>query len=238
MATRKIEDLLHRRTDLSTFLVHLTRTDEERTACDNLVSILQHGLQAVTEYGMAKNRGVPNQKVVCFTETLLEQVWTMLERIENRDILFEPYGVVFTKVWARRKGANPVWYIDMSVGADGDWLTRVVDRLVDDDVASDNHQGILQLTPFFEQMGTWSGNRKEFWWEREWRIVGDLHFSWHELVAVLAPEDSHENIGSTLSLSEIQRRKFLDPAWGLERMISALSDIPSDNAGPLPERVS
>jgi hypothetical protein len=37
---RAVEELLHRRTDLSTFLVHLTRSDEGWAARDRLLNIL------------------------------------------------------------------------------------------------------------------------------------------------------------------------------------------------------
>lgn len=51
----KIEDLLHRRTDLSTFLVHLTR-DGDASARDNLISILEAGLiEARTPLGPARH---------------------------------------------------------------------------------------------------------------------------------------------------------------------------------------
>ena len=36
----KIEDLLQRRTDLSTFLVHLTREGDGNSALENLISII------------------------------------------------------------------------------------------------------------------------------------------------------------------------------------------------------
>lgn len=98
---------------------------------------------------------------------------------------------------------------------------------------------ILRLAPFFEPMGTWTTNdppsRKEFWWEREWRKVGELHFSFSHLVAVLAPEESHETIGNEFNLNTRDKRKLLDPKWGLERMISSLAGIPPHLAGPLPE---
>ena len=54
--TEQIEDLLHRRTDLSTFLVHFTREsdDGKTTSQDNLLSILKKcKLKARNTYGMA-----------------------------------------------------------------------------------------------------------------------------------------------------------------------------------------
>lgn len=51
--SEQIEDLLHRRTDLSTFVVHFTRnSDGEPTSKDNLLSILKTGkLKARDVYG-------------------------------------------------------------------------------------------------------------------------------------------------------------------------------------------
>lgn len=253
MTAKKIEDMLHRRTDLSTFLIHFTKSTRGNnggtiSACDNLISILDPVeaigcLKAKSEQGMAKEQGFPGQKVVCFTETPLEQAWTILERVEERrEVMLEPYGVVFSKIWARQKGVNPVWYIDQTPGHD--WLTNTVDEMVKHDVSEimkhdvnwQEYDGILKLTPFFESMGTWRRpSRKEFWWEREWRKVDNLQFSWAALVAVLAPEDDHEFIAKELEFRDRERRIMLDPLWGLERMISALSGIQSKYAGPLPE---
>jgi len=60
---------------------------------------------------------------------------------------------------------------------------------------------ILRLTPFVEQMGTPTGIRKEFWWEREWRHVGDLHFAPADLVVVFAPQAEHDWLRERLAQS-------------------------------------
>lgn len=50
-----IEELLHRRGDLSTFLVHLTRAGMGFTARQNLLSIIAEGvIEARTPLGMAR----------------------------------------------------------------------------------------------------------------------------------------------------------------------------------------
>lgn len=50
-----IEQLLHRRTDLSTFVVHFTRSAQDMSALDNLRSILSgRKLEARNVYGMAQ----------------------------------------------------------------------------------------------------------------------------------------------------------------------------------------
>jgi len=116
-----IEDLLHRRSDLSTFIVHFTRDGADSSAHDNLMSILRRQrLQAQNPFGMAKDLAqqcpavVNRQRTVCFTETPLEHAWMMCQDIESRDVRFTGHGLAFTRTFARRAGANPVWYLDMT----------------------------------------------------------------------------------------------------------------------------
>jgi hypothetical protein len=206
---KRIEDLLHRRNDLSTFLVHLTKPGQH-AARDNLLNILlTHMIEARTAMGLGSNYFVldaafrDTQKVVCFTETPLEHVWMMCEEIEHRDVQMQPYGVAFTKSWARRRGVNPVMYVDITIGHA--WLTEPANLMlraahegqavvrVDGAWAATDlaHSPIAKLTPFFEPMGKPVNIRREWWWEREWRNVGDLVFQSTDLVAVLVPEDDH-----------------------------------------------
>ena len=186
-----IETLLQKRTDLSTLITHFTRDTENGTACQNLLSILTEGcLRADKEQGLAANRGFPEQQVVCFTEAPMEVAWTMVQDIQGRRKNLGPYGVVFTKAWARNQGANPVWYIDATPNG-RDWLTNDVNRMVSDAAVEETATRILRLTPFFEPMGDWrakGGVRRDFSWEREWRRVGDLTFSLRDLATVLAPK--------------------------------------------------
>lgn len=78
---------------------------------------------------------------------------------------------------------EPIWYSDISrrgydwpVKAVNAMVTDAVDRAtgVDGAVDDDALQGepVLQATPYFERMDRLA-RRKEFWWEREWRKVGD-----------------------------------------------------------------
>ncbi|GAA4110713.1 hypothetical protein GCM10022215_06050 [Nocardioides fonticola] len=251
----EIEDLLHRRTDLSTFLVHLTRDTKKHGARDNLLSLLEdRTIRARSALGMAADLDDylrdtrATQRVVCFSETPLEHSWMMVRDIRGRTQKFKPYGLVFSKSYARRVGCNPVWYLDITVGHD--WLTVPVNKLVAEakkvsrsrigrlkgDLLAEEH--IFRLTPFIEQMGNPSGTRKEFWWEREWRHVGDFAFRPRKVVAVLAPEAEHEDLADEIEAIdhdwEKRRVPLLDPGWGLERMISALAHIDPDDAGPWP----
>lgn len=257
MAT--IEQLLHRRTDLSTFLVHLTRAGSGNTARENLLSIAaDFVIEARTPMGPAAHLEEyladtsATQKVVCFTETPLEHTWMMVEEIEGRAIQFEPYGLVFTKSTARRNHCNPVWYSDISTRGGRSWPIDAVNRMVADAVARASAGGTLDVsllrnepvflvTPFFEQMGpTSTGGRKEFWWEREWRRIDNYHISFpSRVVAFLAPESDHAHLRHDLNSAndkwEKKNRPILDPTWGLERMIAELAGLDPEHVGPFPE---
>ena len=194
-----IENLLQQRKDLSNVITHFTREVNGKTACANLISILTDGcLKAVNEQGMAKGQGHEEQRVVCFTETPVNFLWTLVERIKHRQIKLEPYGVVFSKRWIVERGGNPVWYISAMKPTSGLSLTSNVNLIVKDPEALYRVPSILKLTPFWELTGDWrhlmSNNRKDFSWEREWRIVGDVYFHLHELKVVLAPKEHHQCI--------------------------------------------
>src|SRR5205823_3398667 len=56
------------------------------------------------------------QRVVCFSETPLEHIYSMFADIQNRTYRLQPYGLALTKMVARRAGINPIWYVDISSG--------------------------------------------------------------------------------------------------------------------------
>lgn len=254
----KIERLLQRRTDLSTFLVHLTRRSATRSARDNLFRIAEdRTIEARSAFGMAQHLErhldgtAASQKAVCFTETPLEHAWMMIENIEGRSVKMAPYGLVFTRSVARLKHCNPIWYLDISTRGGPDWLTVPVNQMVDEaeercttqagkvEASALAQEAVLRLTPFLEQMGPiGDGKRKEFWWEREWRHAGDFEFRPRDIVTLLLPEAEHEDFAEDLAeLSKPWARRrvpLLDPTWGLERMIAGLAGVDADVAGPFP----
>jgi Putative abortive phage resistance protein AbiGi, antitoxin len=245
--TDRIEDLLQRRSDLSTFLVHFTRA-YRGSARANLLAILEERvIEARAAYGMGKGRFAADtdfqdsQRVVCFTETPFEHAWMMCADMEGRAHRLSGYGLAITKVWARSQGVNPVWYLDISARG-VDWLTKPINALLNEArdaarLSGDSMAGshIAKIAPFIEQMGPTKTARKEFWWEREWRHVGDFSLPTTKVVAVFAPEDDHDDFDDELRDVVGQRRPpVLDSRWGLERMISKLRGIDDDIAGPLP----
>lgn len=259
----EIEELLHRRSDLSTFLVHLTRAGGTSTARQNLISMIGgdddgvSAIQARSPYGPARDYDkylglVATQKAVCFTETPLEHIWMMLEDIERRTVNFEPWGLVTTKAAARAAGCSPVWYTNKAAT---NWTTnpiRYVRQMIDEAVARSHdangtivadklqEEPVFRITPFVEDMGpAIDGTPKEFWWEREWRHIGDYSLGFpSRIVAILAPEGEHESVRQELAGLQIPERwhtrPLLDPKWGLERMIATLSGVNEDYVRPFP----
>lgn len=227
-----ITQVLNRRSDLSTFLVHLTKQTPDGTASQNLKNMLHFGRIYPTRaqgWGKRLTLGAAyvSQKAVCFTEAPLDQIHGLLD-IEDRQVNLEPYGLVFTKMVARRKGANPVWYVDTAV-AHPQNLEAALDELVMQAKAGPEPfetSAISKVLPFFEEMGiSATGHKKEFWWEREWRCLGDFEFGATEIALILAPEEEHAAFGT-------YGPHCVDAAWSLERMIAALAGLSESDVTP------
>ena len=224
----EIENLLNRRSDLSTFVVHLTRdgVGGKPTARENLEAILTAGrIEARTPMGWTgtgrerlTGADLDAMKVVCFSETPLEHVYSLFQNIRGRSVRLSGYGVAFTRDIARGAGVNPVWYVDMTMGRTWE-LSPALDELRKEAVAAPGgfaSHPASKILPFVEAMGTWNAGRKEFSWEREWRHLGDFAFRWSDVALVLCPEAEIGEFEALGSWSAV------DPAWSLERMIATV----------------
>ena len=113
--TINIREILSRRTDLSTFLVHLTRDrDEEWPAKRALMQIVEdQTILAKTAMGWAADQpdldaaAKRSQGVVSFSETPLEHIDLLVADIAGRQVRLRPWGLVVTKMMARSAGVNP-----------------------------------------------------------------------------------------------------------------------------------
>lgn len=158
-----------------------------------------------------------------------------------RNCDFAPYGLAITKRVARESAVNPVWYTDISPTGHN-WLMNSVNELVaealaqvaaerqEDAGASFRQKSIARLTPFIEQMGHRGGSyRKEFWWEREWRHVGD--FLLPRRYIVIAPQSEHAAFLAIANVGGITRASAIDANWGLEEIIGRLAGFSDDQVG-------
>jgi hypothetical protein len=232
-----INDLLRKRSDLSSFVVHFTRRGKDGISPEkNLKSIIrQQTIEARTPFGPAirsletkSARDLSSQKCVSFSETPLEHLDCLTEIVPKRSFCLSPYGIAFTKMTARRIGVNPIWYVDITPGHD--WLMNPINELIDREVKRTRkfrRSPLAQIVPFIEQIGSGMGRsgygyRKEFWWEREWRHRGNFHFSLRDVVVGFSPA---MRVGEFERFSQKVGRRipFIDPKWSLDKMIAHLS---------------
>ena len=209
-------------------------------AYTNLRTILEsHIIEARSAMGWAKEEAhrlggaaESSQRVVCFSETPLDSIHSLVADIAGRSIELKPYGLAFTKMVVRRKGANPVWYVDMTPGHT--WVIRdALNELKRDALEGGAADFVAhpssRIFPFVDWMGTWpSGSQKEFWWEREWRAQGNFSFALSEVALVLAPAQHHE------ALAAAYKRPCIDPSWSMERMVASLVGLGADDVTPFP----
>ncbi|MBA7628591.1 hypothetical protein ES703_36080 [subsurface metagenome] len=237
-----IQQLLARRSDLGTFLVHLTREyPKGKSAKQNLQSMLDDSvIEARNPFGVALSRlnklkattpeNLCTQNVVCFTETPLEHVHLLTEEIQGRKFEFSPYGIAITKRTARMFNVNPIWYIDITWGHT--WLANYLDGIIDPEIQNNTFavSDIAKLTPFIETMGQGPTYFKEYWWEREWRHVGDYALQFNKFL-IICPEEDFQEV-SNVSNASIKVTPFIDPIWSLEQIIGRLAGFKSEDIDP------
>lgn len=184
-----------------------------------------HAVKSLTKNGLSND----SQRCVSFTETPLEHAYLLLEEISGRAFNFRPYGIAIPKKLGRVGGVNPVWYVDITPGHD--WLSKSINDLIGKGIESGQFDTteIALLAPLIEQMGCSELHdyRKEFWWEREWRHIGD--FNLPVRVLVLCPEAEVSDIQQKLKSNEGSwvRAKYIDPYWSLEQIIARLAGFSS-----------
>jgi len=203
---RDIGDILNFRTDISPFLVHMTRRLGLVTPYDSLGQILQQrqlicGQTLVSDarYGMYTDDLEEEVKhrlfgAVCFTETPLAEVHNLLE-IAYRNINLAPYGLVFLKERLERRGVSPVLYLN-NMAEDKDSVFQALC-----DLRVHNGDEAEQLLPLLAVFGRkiWPPGAAQrppgdvdFRWEREWRLPyvrSPLAFTEYDVFVGLCPHN-------------------------------------------------
>ena len=60
----------------------------------------------------------------------------------------------------------------------------------------------------------------DFTWEREWRVLGDLKFSWSDIVCVILPEEGEDDIKEKLAKVGMA---VISPGWNYEQIVTELA---------------
>ena len=206
-----VEEFLSSKRDFSPLLVHLTREDEMFYAKDVLAQILtQKTLRAYNHFCLfspsIKESGATGLadrfKVVCFTETPIDQIGILLSKVKGRNVQFDPYGLVLKKGYIKKKGGNPVFYVTKKIASP---LWTLYEGQPSDEVCR-----LLALVSVYEE-------RMDFHWEREWRIVGDLVFNLDDVYCGLCPEAEIDEFETSYPSVT-----FISPYWGINKILDKL----------------
>lgn len=159
--------------DLSRWLVHLTRSEDE------LVSILRTGcIEARNAFGVGRAFSIAagTHHSVCLTETPLSELERMTKSNNPR-----PWGIVFDKERLRKRfGAQPVWYLSDTSPEFSAIEAAMLAGEKDPDAP------IWSLTPFIENVRSIGSRYPSDWrWEREWRVRGDLFFEPNDVKMII-----------------------------------------------------
>jgi hypothetical protein len=207
-------EFLDKKRDFSHLLVHLTRSDESSSAKEVLECILnEQTLRAYNYYCIFQDKiksldNVLQSKfrVVCFTETPIDQIEILLERVQGRNIILEPYGLVFKKDYIREKEGNPVFYITGSLSSP---LWKLYNDAKNTQCSGGENKVLALVNKCDETI--------DFHWEREWRIVGNLKFDLNDIYCGLCPADD---------ISYFENKyvpvKFISPYWGINKILDKL----------------
>lgn len=212
------EEFLSKKRDFSQLLVHLTRDDEMCNAKEVLDTILsEQELKAYNHYCLFSpslkekecDSLIDEFKVVCFTETPIDQIGVLLERVEGKTTKFDPYGLVFKKKYIRDKGGNPVFYTTKPTAHS---LWQLYWSLYDRDIDNSSREICKLLS-----LVTLCDDEVDFHWEREWRIVGNLAFKVTDIYCGLCLDDD-------INYFEERYRPvtFISPYWKIDRILDKL----------------
>jgi hypothetical protein len=185
------------------------------------------------------------QRAVCFSETPLEHIYSMFAEIANRGVRLRPYGLALTKMVARRAGINPLWYVDITHGHD--WKIRTaLNRVVERSVAEGWFDEVRDMFPIIEGMLTRHDAQgdvtlqREFWWEREWRHVGDLDLApvWDKILWLCPEAEMPDVTARVRGAGGLADAAIfcIDPNWGLERIIGHLIGLGANDLTPFASR--
>ncbi len=202
---RDINEILQFRTDISPFLVHLTRAQNGMNANNVLMKIITERKLKQSGRKISDARfGIDDRKInadekkdlfsaICFSETPLNEIHSLLD-IKDRRVKLEPYGLVFLKEQLAKKNVSPVFYINNKL----DDKNKVLEALLTlREKNSPEAKNILPLIAVFGKKVTAPNATKQngnvdFYWEREWRypyIHGYLNFNDKDVFIGLCPDD-------------------------------------------------
>lgn len=223
------------RSDLSQFLIHLTKEGRYRRYSpgrvrghiyNEVIVRAEHSLQGILANKMIEARSpygyfklkidFPTQarggvhpdwvKSVCFSESPLKEIKNFYDAVVAKRNDYKKFGLGFWQERVRTAGANPVLYVDSN-------KPQLLVAL--DSMAGANAQMFQSMMPFYDTFGPLVLHTNsptgfsDFRWEREWRFHGDFTFDWKDVAFGICPANQIKQY-EALAQSQIV---FLDPDW-------------------------
>lgn len=213
------------RSDISRFVVHLTRDDTKDftdggSAEDNFQAIIEDRRICAYQAHCIHASEIPQNllkkySVACFTEVPLTQLHLLTKHIPGRKIQLQPFGLVFSREFIISKGAQPAIYINSY--NNNAWLRESADSLCEIARKMKFKSGkVWRFLPYLNAMH----ERYDFTWEREWRVCGDVEFTPSDVVAVILPSKGCEDLRQKFALKGVP---VLTPGLSYEEIIGELS---------------
>lgn len=210
-----------RRADLSSFLVHLTRQYDGRSARQSLLGILRAkqikamNFCCIFQRELEQLEGAPSKpfKVVCFTETPLGDINYLSMEMAGRTKQLKPYGLVFRKKSIINAGGNPVFYLTTSSSSGKKRQAALWNCFKVARKAGLQYHEYASFLPLVNKVDA----THDFSFEREWRVVGDFRFLHRDVFLGLAPVEA---------MAEMEGRfrafPWVSPRWGRDQIIEKL----------------
>jgi hypothetical protein len=226
-------EIVRNRTDLSFFLVHLTKADHETDPAHRLMSILTPDAS-----GFCTLNGTPQgyfgklgdvvsdpelaelTRGVAFTEAPLDQIKHFALPIEAAGRQYSSFGLVFDQSFIRKARGNPCFYVNTWPDPS---RRQALFALLDD--ARNRGSACRDLLLYFNIFGEGKGGKPlDFYWEREWRVPGDLRFRYEDIFVGLATsgEDAKGRSWVKYFSQAIENVPFIDPQWSIDEILRAL----------------
>ncbi len=205
---------------MSFFLVHLTKDR------GSLVNILnrQDGFCTINgnRNGFFKGFGdVPSEDVtgVSLTEAPLDQIKHFAHPMDDDTVrMYSKYGVVFDQLFIRKIGGNPCF----SVNTLADYTLRdaildLKERCLLEESPVPMRRLLLYFNTFGKTGATKGAREMDFYWEREWRVPGNLRFRYGDIFVALCKSEDVASLSQTYP--EIP---FICPDWNYDRILQRL----------------
>jgi len=218
------EELRDKKRDYSPFLIHLTKDNLDPIGnlcasakdvldtilCEKLLKAFNHFCLFSPNLEESQNTSLEDKfKVVCFTETPIDQINVLLTEVIGRIFKPAPYGLVFKKEYISRQEGNPVFYTTKEIAHP---LWSLYWPLLNKE-NEDPPEEICKLLALVNRCD----ETMDFHWEREWRIVGDLRFKLSDIYCGLCPEVFISNFENKYAPV-----RFISPDWGINKILDKL----------------